>query len=330
MIKDSEEEDASSEEEDDSDSEDEADEEDGASEIEGDEDDESEGSEEEDDEDDDEGADDDEQDTSAPTKRSLGFKNWALKQMGQPTDDPSSSKPEPPPFAFRPAQKPSAPAPKTGEFVGPLGENMAIPSSSLLDSSSKVDAARPTLKRRASVAESRMDLPILAEEQAIVEAIRMNPVVIIAGETGSGKTTQVPQMLYEAGFGFKGSGACFGLSSHRVADRRQPGYDRCHSTTSSRRRLAVQSSSRRARVLACLIRHRASNPLLVNNLRRDEHQVHDGWCYPSRARFRLPAFSIQRRSRRRGARARSQHRRTHRCFVEGRKVARSQMAGKEG
>ena len=209
VIKESEEEDESSEEEDDSDSEDEADEEDGASEIEGDEDDESEGSEEEDDEDDDEGAGADEQDTSAPTKRSLGFKNWALKQMGQPTDDPSSSKPEPPPFAFRPAQKPSAPAPKTGEFVGPLGENMAIPSSSLLDSSSKVDAARPTLKRRASVAESRMDLPILAEEQAIVEAIRMNPVVIIAGETGSGKTTQVPQMLYEAGFGFKGSGACF-------------------------------------------------------------------------------------------------------------------------
>jgi len=34
----------------------------------------------------------------------------------------------------------------------------------------------------------------------------MNPVVIIAGETGSGKTTQVPQMLYEAGFGFKASG----------------------------------------------------------------------------------------------------------------------------
>lgn len=51
-----------------------------------------------------------------------------------------------------------------------------------------------------------MDLPILAEEQNIVEAIRMHPVVIIAGETGSGKTTQVPQMLYEAGFGYKTSG----------------------------------------------------------------------------------------------------------------------------
>jgi predicted ATPase len=51
-----------------------------------------------------------------------------------------------------------------------------------------------------------MELPILAEEQPIIEAIRMYPVVVICGETGSGKTTQVPQMLYEAGFGFKNSG----------------------------------------------------------------------------------------------------------------------------
>lgn len=32
-----------------------------------------------------------------------------------------------------------------------------------------------------------MKLPILAEEQAVVEAINDNPVVIITGETGSGK-----------------------------------------------------------------------------------------------------------------------------------------------
>jgi ATP-dependent RNA helicase DHX37/DHR1 len=51
-----------------------------------------------------------------------------------------------------------------------------------------------------------MELPILAEEQPIIETILMNPVVVICGETGSGKTTQVPQMLYEHGFGFKSSG----------------------------------------------------------------------------------------------------------------------------
>lgn len=33
-----------------------------------------------------------------------------------------------------------------------------------------------------------------------MEAVRENPCVVICGETGSGKTTQVPQFLYEAGY----------------------------------------------------------------------------------------------------------------------------------
>ncbi|XP_046386112.1 probable ATP-dependent RNA helicase kurz [Ischnura elegans] len=52
--------------------------------------------------------------------------------------------------------------------------------------------------------ESRLKLPILGEEQMIMEAIKENPVVILAGETGSGKTTQVPQFLYEAGYALNG------------------------------------------------------------------------------------------------------------------------------
>ncbi|KAJ3223555.1 putative ATP-dependent RNA helicase DHR1 [Clydaea vesicula] len=48
---------------------------------------------------------------------------------------------------------------------------------------------------------SRVNLPVVAEEQPIMEAIFENDVVILCGETGSGKTTQVPQFLYEAGFG---------------------------------------------------------------------------------------------------------------------------------
>lgn len=46
----------------------------------------------------------------------------------------------------------------------------------------------------------RLKLPIIGEEQAIMEAISHHDVVIIAGETGSGKTTQLPQFLYEAGY----------------------------------------------------------------------------------------------------------------------------------
>ena len=56
------------------------------------------------------------------------------------------------------------------------------------------------VSRKPDIQEARMKLPVLGEEQSIMEAIAENPVVIIAGETGSGKTTQVPQFLYEAGY----------------------------------------------------------------------------------------------------------------------------------
>uniref|UniRef100_A0A8C0FRJ5 Activating signal cointegrator 1 complex subunit 3 n=1 Tax=Bubo bubo TaxID=30461 RepID=A0A8C0FRJ5_BUBBB len=54
--------------------------------------------------------------------------------------------------------------------------------------------------RSPEIQEARLKLPILAEEQIIMEAVSENPIVIICGETGSGKTTQVPQFLYEAGY----------------------------------------------------------------------------------------------------------------------------------
>ena len=47
---------------------------------------------------------------------------------------------------------------------------------------------------------SRLSLPILSEEHSVVDAINSNDVVIICGETGCGKTTQVPQFLYEYGY----------------------------------------------------------------------------------------------------------------------------------
>lgn len=38
-----------------------------------------------------------------------------------------------------------------------------------------------------------------------MEAVAEHPIVIVCGETGSGKTTQVPQFLYEAGYSRWGS-----------------------------------------------------------------------------------------------------------------------------
>ncbi|XP_057347312.1 probable ATP-dependent RNA helicase DHX37 isoform X3 [Manis pentadactyla] len=54
--------------------------------------------------------------------------------------------------------------------------------------------------RSPEMQEERLKLPILSEEQAIMEAVAEHPIVIVCGETGSGKTTQVPQFLYEAGY----------------------------------------------------------------------------------------------------------------------------------
>ncbi|XP_033140164.1 ATP-dependent RNA helicase DEAH13 isoform X1 [Brassica rapa] len=59
------------------------------------------------------------------------------------------------------------------------------------------------VSRPAEVEETRKELPIIMMEQEIMEAINYHPTVIISGKTGCGKTTQVPQFLYEAGFGSK-------------------------------------------------------------------------------------------------------------------------------
>ncbi|KAF7148376.1 hypothetical protein RHSIM_Rhsim03G0106700 [Rhododendron simsii] len=57
------------------------------------------------------------------------------------------------------------------------------------------------VSRKKEVENKRKDLPIVMWEQEIVEAINENSTVIICGKTGCGETTQVPQFLYEAGFG---------------------------------------------------------------------------------------------------------------------------------
>ncbi|QLD33285.1 ATP-dependent RNA helicase HrpA [Mannheimia varigena] len=48
------------------------------------------------------------------------------------------------------------------------------------------------------------DLPVSARREEILKLIAENQVVVIAGETGSGKTTQLPKMCLELGRGVKG------------------------------------------------------------------------------------------------------------------------------
>ncbi|MCE9611834.1 MAG: ATP-dependent RNA helicase HrpA [Chthoniobacter sp.] len=52
------------------------------------------------------------------------------------------------------------------------------------------------------------DLPISARRAEIIAAIRGSQVVVVAGETGSGKTTQLPKMCLDAGLAERGRIGC--------------------------------------------------------------------------------------------------------------------------
>ncbi|MHB1059538.1 MAG: ATP-dependent RNA helicase HrpA [Rhodanobacter sp.] len=77
----------------------------------------------------------------------------------------------------------------------------------------RADIERSAARRRARVAakpEIRLDesLPISARGEDIVKLIRDHQVVVIAGETGSGKTTQLPKLCLAAGRGEAGMIGC--------------------------------------------------------------------------------------------------------------------------
>ena len=52
------------------------------------------------------------------------------------------------------------------------------------------------------------ELPIARKRDLIVDAIKRNQVIVLSGETGSGKTTQIPKMCLDAGLGRKRRIAC--------------------------------------------------------------------------------------------------------------------------
>jgi hypothetical protein len=66
---------------------------------------------------------------------------------------------------------------------------------------------KPTpVARPPAVQEARMGLPVCGMEGEVMEAVANHDVVIVCGATGSGKTTQIPQFLYEAGYGTPAAG----------------------------------------------------------------------------------------------------------------------------
>lgn len=56
--------------------------------------------------------------------------------------------------------------------------------------------------------EERCRLPIYSYRHELLSAIREYPIIVVVGETGSGKTTQIPQYLHEVGYSQAGKIGC--------------------------------------------------------------------------------------------------------------------------
>ncbi|KAK8212618.1 P-loop containing nucleoside triphosphate hydrolase protein [Phyllosticta capitalensis] len=145
---------------------------------------------------DDSDEDDEEDEDSLKTDlkvRSSAFKNWATAARNEAIGyTPSTNIASLPILPSKPANfKPRAPE------EDPLPPELATKTAT--DSWRK--AYSVTVNRSPEIQEARMKLPVVAEEQKIMESIHNNDIVMIQGDTGSGKTTQVPQFLYEAGYG---------------------------------------------------------------------------------------------------------------------------------
>ncbi|KAF3003070.1 putative ATP-dependent RNA helicase DHR1 [Curvularia kusanoi] len=151
----------------------------------------SEGSEEESSEDDSDSSMDEDESKIARKERTSAFKAWATSQRNEQ-------------IGFVPSNQLeySMPA-KPANFTPRAPEQDPLPRE--LETNTATDATRKAfsvaVERTPEIQEARLQLPVVAEEQKIMEAIHNNDVVVVWGATGSGKTTQVPQFLFEAGYG---------------------------------------------------------------------------------------------------------------------------------
>ncbi|KPA82275.1 ATP-dependent RNA helicase-like protein [Leptomonas pyrrhocoris] len=89
----------------------------------------------------------------------------------------------------------------------------SLPASKAVDSSESKQEVNPFTKQPFSsryyrLLSTRQKLPVYGKRTAIQETVRDHPVTLLVGETGSGKTTQVPHFIAELQDEFTGLVAC--------------------------------------------------------------------------------------------------------------------------
>ncbi|KAM5475201.1 putative ATP-dependent RNA helicase DHR1 [Microsporum audouinii] len=125
--------------------------------------------------------------------RQSAFKSWAVQQINEaagftPENTAVSALPPQEIKGFKPRN--------TADEEEQLPQELKVTNGDTSRKSFAVQINRPE-----HIQASRLNLPVVGEEQKIMEAIHNNPCVVIWGATGSGKTTQLPQFLFEAGHG---------------------------------------------------------------------------------------------------------------------------------
>lgn len=152
-----------------------------------------------DDEDDDEDDDDDDEVEievdikKEHTKKAKDFKEWAEEQVRKMEGREAFQAPTAPQMKYEGIVRAEDLDDGLKEDFIPINEKL------------KRKIVTVNVVRDNEIQEARSKLPVFAEESRIMEAIHHNDCVIICGETGSGKTTQVPQFLFESGYGVSGS-----------------------------------------------------------------------------------------------------------------------------
>jgi ATP-dependent RNA helicase DHX37/DHR1 len=131
-----------------------------------------------------------EDDGAFKQQRSSAFKAWANQQRNEAMGYKSVN-----------TTQDATQTPKIDSFTPRAPEEDPLPLELQLSKNISRKAFSVSVVRLSEIRAARLQLPVVAEEQKIMEAIHNHPTVVVYGATGSGKTTQVPQFLYEAGYG---------------------------------------------------------------------------------------------------------------------------------